>query len=203
VTTRFWMIRHGRISANVTGHWHGSTDTPLDEVGERQVERVAAWFADAGHPISAVYTSPLQRTHGTARGIAGALGLEAMPHDDLREYGIGELEGTHYSELLGELRFFERIREDPHWAPDGGESLHAVITRMRTSLEAFAARHPGEDVVVVSHGAAMGLLYGHLLHDDPFAWRDYHVENCSISEFRLHPEPALGRFNETGHLEEA
>ena len=201
MTTRFWMVRHGRISANVTGHWHGSTDTPLDEVGERQVERVAGWFRDAGHPVRAVYTSPLRRTHGTAAGIAAALGLEAEPLPALREYGIGELEGTHYGDLIERERFFDRIREDRHWAPPGGESLHDVVSRMRTALETLAARHPGEDVVVVSHGAAMGLLYGELLTGDPLAWRDYHVENCSVSEFRLHPEPGLGAFNRTDHLD--
>ena len=200
MTTRFWMVRHGRISANVSGHWHGSTDTPLDEVGEQQVERVASWFAQARHPVRAVYTSPLRRTHGTARGIAEALGLDAQPREDLREYGIGELEGTHFSDLFREIRFLDRIREDPHWAPAGGESLHEVLTRMRRTLEALADRHPGEDVVIVSHGAAMGLLYGELLAGDPLAWRDYHVENCSVSEFRLRPQPTLGLFNHVAHL---
>jgi probable phosphoglycerate mutase len=199
--TRIWLVRHGQIAANITAHWHGWTDSPLTDLGRAQVERVAGWFADAAHPVRAIYTSPLQRTHDTARGIAGSLGLEAEPVTNLREYGIGELEGTHYRDLVERVGFFDRIRQDPHWAPEGGESLHGVVRRMCDTFEDIAARHAGEDVVVVSHGAAMALTIAHLLHADPLAWDNYHVGNCSVSEFWLKPEPGVGLFNHTEHLD--
>jgi probable phosphoglycerate mutase len=199
--TRLWLVRHGQIEANRTAHWHGWTDSPLTDEGRRQVERTAAWFRSAAHPVTTIYTSPLQRTHDTARGIGRALGLEPQPVTELREYGIGVLEGTHYRTLADEHRFFEWIREDRHWAPEGGESLHAVVERMGASLADFVRRHPGEDVVVVSHGAVMALTVAHLLHADPLAWGDYHVHNCAVSELWLEPEPGLGLFNHTAHLE--
>lgn len=199
--TRIWLVRHGQIAANITAHWHGWTDSPLTDLGRTQVQRVARWFGDAAHPVRAIYTSPLQRTHDTARGIGAALALEPTPVTELREYGIGELEGTHYRELTERVGFFERIRADHHWAPPGGESLHDVITRMHGTFTDIAARHPGEDVVVVSHGAALALTIAHLLHADPLAWGNYHVGNCSVSEFWLEPEPGVGLFNQTHHLE--
>ncbi|HSG90701.1 MAG TPA: histidine phosphatase family protein [Pseudomonadales bacterium] len=199
--TRLWLVRHGQIAANLTGHWHGWTDSPLTDTGRTQVTRVAGWFADAAHPVAAVYTSPLQRTHDTARGIASALGLEAEPVLALREYGIGELEGTPYKALRDEHRFFDRIRDEPDWAPAGGESLRDVVTRMHDTFTDISARHAGEDVVLVSHGAAMALTIAHLLHADALEWGQYHVSNCSVSEFCLMPEPALGMFNSTAHLE--
>lgn len=200
--TRFWLVRHGQIEANLTAHWHGWTDSPLTEVGRAQVERVARWFAAAGHAIGALYTSPLQRTHDTARGIGAAIGLEPRPLFDLREYGIGELEGTHFPELRDRHGFFDRIREDPHWAPPGGESLHGVVSRMQDTFGDLARRHRGEDVIVVSHGAAMALTIARLLDTDPLAWGNYHVSNCSVSEFWLEPTPGIGLFNHTGHLDD-
>jgi broad specificity phosphatase PhoE len=201
--TRLWLVRHGQIAANVEGRWHGWTDSPLTDTGRRQVERVADWFRAAAHPVRAIYTSPLQRTHDTARGIGQALGLEPEPVRDLREYGIGDLEDTPFRELVDRLGFFERIRKDRHWAPSGGESLHGVVTRMQATLIALADRHPGEDVVVVSHGAAMALAIAQFMDADAQAWGNYHVSNCSVSELWLHPEPALGLFDHKDHLEGA
>lgn len=200
-STRFLLVRHGQIAANLTAHWHGWTDSPLTDVGRRQVDAVADWFVDARHPVSAIYTSPLQRTKHTAEGIGAALGIDVEPVTELREYGIGELEGTHYRTLVDEHGFFERIRADRDWAPQGGESLGGVVGRMHDTFVRLAAAHPGEDVVVVSHGAALALTISHLLHADPLGWGDYHVSNCSVSEFWLDPTPAVGLFNHTQHLE--
>ena len=201
MSTRLWLVRHGRIEANVSGHWHGSTDSPLDAVGRQQVEAVGRWFAGSGLKIEAIYSSPLQRTRHTAEAIGRALELDIKAHEDLREYGIGTLEGTPYPELMIPGGFMEQMRNDPHWSPQDGESLNGVVDRMRSATRAIADAHPSREVVVVSHGAAMGLLLGALLHDDPLAWRNYHVANCSVSELRLEPEPSLGRFNATEHLE--
>ena len=75
MSTRLWLVRHGRIEANVSGHWHGSTDSPLDAVGRQQVEAVGRWFAGSGLKIEAIYSSPLQRTRHTAEAIGRALEL--------------------------------------------------------------------------------------------------------------------------------
>jgi len=201
MSTRLWLVRHGQIAANVSAHWHGSTDSPLTDAGAQQASRVARWFADSAHPVGALYTSPLGRTRATADAIARALDLEPRAEPSLREYGIGVLEGTHYRELLERHRFFDRIREDPAYAPEGGESLEAVLVRMQRALHRIAATHRQQDVIVVGHGAATALTLAHLLEADPFAWSRYQIHNCSVSELYLEPEPRLGLFNHTAHLE--
>lgn len=198
--TRFWLVRHGQIEANITAHWHGSTDSPLTAEGRRQVERAARWFASESPPISAVYSSPLTRTRDTAEGIARALGHQVNPLPGLREYCLGEWEGVHYKELSEERQLLERMRADPHWAPPGGESLQGVLERMLDAFHATASRHPGEQVLMVGHGAAMAVMLAHLLEADAIGWHSYHLHNCSVSEFWLHPEPGLGRFNQVDHL---
>ena len=51
------VVRHGETSANLSGVWHGSTDTPLTERGRAQAARVAAFLAEAYADATAVYTS--------------------------------------------------------------------------------------------------------------------------------------------------
>ena len=202
MTTRLWLVRHGQIQANVDGRWHGSTDSPLTPTGQAQVAATGAWFKAQGRPITAVYASPLQRTFNTAAGIAGALGLPTQPEPALREYGIGVLEDTPFTTLKDELGFFERIFGDGAWAPEGGEAREAVEARIQEVLEALATRHAGEEIVVVSHGAALALGLARLLASPDHHWATLHKNNCAVSELCFTPAPELRQFNMTAHLGE-
>lgn len=199
--TRFWVVRHGQIAANVSYHWHGSTDSPLTETGRRQVEQVATWFEGNGRSLAAAYSSPLTRTRDTATGIASRFGLKVDPLPGLREYCLGEWEGVHFQELNEERQLLERM-SDRHWAPPGGESIHGVLERMLEAFHQVAERHPGEEVLMVGHGAATAVMLAHLLQQDALGWHSYHLRNCSVSEFWLHPEPGLGLFNHIDHLQD-
>lgn len=195
------LIRHGQIRANVTGHWHGTTDSPLTPEGRQQAERTARHLAGRDRAIGAIYTSPLQRTRHTAHAIQGHHPLELTEEPSLREYGLGELEGVLHRKLRDEHRLFQRVAEDPGYAPEGGESILAVANRMSEGLVRIADRHPGEVVVIVSHGAAIAIALAHFLDADPLAWTNYRIENCSMSELVLQPTPRLVRLNDTEHLQ--
>lgn len=196
---RLILIRHGQIAANLTQHWHGSTDSPLTDQGKEEVASVARHLQRSKRPISAVYASPLQRTRETAQGIATAIGQPLTLDGELREYGIGELEGTHYKDLQTQ-QFFARVAADHEYAPVGGESIGAVARRMISALQRITDRHPGTEVVVVSHGAALGIALGHVLHADPLRWTEFGIKNCSISELELRPTPRLLLMNSVEHL---
>ena len=92
--TALYLIRHGQIDANVSRLWHGSTDSPLNSTGEVQVEKMGKYVAEQHPDISAVYCSPLSRTRNTALPLAKFLDLEVVHDEKLREYAIGDLEGT-------------------------------------------------------------------------------------------------------------
>lgn len=194
------LIRHGQIEANVSGHWHGSIDSPLTAEGRRQAERTGSFLAKREQAIKAIYTSPLERTRHTAHAIQRHHDIELHEEPELREYGIGELEGKRYLDLHREHRFFQHVAENPHYAPHGGESLLDVAVRMSESMLRIAKHHSGEAVVIVSHGAAMGIALAHFLDAGPQAWTNYQVSNCSVSELVLHPQARLLTFNETTHL---
>jgi probable phosphoglycerate mutase len=198
---RVLLVRHGEIEANVKRVWHGSTDSALTERGREQVESVATHLAAVRPAITAVYTSPLMRTRHTAEGIANALGLSPQPVPALVEFGIGELEGVSYEALRTEHGFFERMMRDPDFAPSGGESVRLVVERVTGALRQLASSHPGEEIVAVGHGAALGLALAWLLHESHASWPRYQMSNCSVSELVLEPTPSLVSFDDTSHLQ--
>ena len=197
---RLLLVRHGQISANVERVWHGSTDSALTERGHAEAESVARLLVSDRFAPEALYSSPLERTRKTAAAIARATGLDVVPDAGLAEYSIGELEGESYAKLFQEHRFFDRIREDPDFAPPGGESPNQVVARVVGAFERIASAHPGRQVVVVGHGAAMGLAIAHLLGDAQAEFQKYHKANCALSELVFGDAPELVRFNETDHL---
>ena len=57
---RLLLLRHGQITANRVGRWHGSTDSPLTLRGRWQAWRTGRYLSK-NENLAAVYTSPLQR----------------------------------------------------------------------------------------------------------------------------------------------
>lgn len=199
-STTLYLIRHGEIDANVDRHWHGSTDSELNENGRRQAEQMASHVADNHPEISAIYCSPLLRTLHTALPLAKRLNLDLEPEDDLREYSIGHLEGTPYEVLKDEHRFFDSIAFSQDYAPEGGESPNQVCSRVVAVLMRRRQRHQGQSIAVVSHGAAMGIAMTHLLENRVFPFHNYHMVNTGYSKLVLSSEPRLEFFNMSEHL---
>jgi probable phosphoglycerate mutase len=193
------LVRHGETPANLEGIWHGSIDTPLTPRGVLQAERVASHVADRFPQVAAVYASPLQRARRTAEAIAEATRLAVRVDAGLGEYHLGTWEGKTYRELFRQLRLLECMREDPDFAPHGGESPRQVAQRISGALRRIADAHRGERVVVVTHGGALSIGLGLILDGDYREWKRV-MGNCAVTELVLDPEPALLSFNQTEHL---
>ncbi|MDJ0851515.1 MAG: histidine phosphatase family protein [Myxococcota bacterium] len=193
------LVRHGETQANLDGIWHGSTDTPLTDRGHAQAERVGKWTLEQRPDAAALYASHLQRARHTAAAIARLLGLEVRVDEELGEYDLGAWEGKTYVNLFEEHRLWHHMKSDPDFAPHGGESPRQVAERLASALHRIAAQHPGERVIVVTHGGALSLGLAQLLEGDYKAWTRV-MDNCSVTELTLHPKPSLLCFNETAHL---
>ncbi len=197
--TLLTIVRHGQTSANIDGVWHGSTNTPLTTHGHGQAAAAAA-FIEANHkPVRNIYASPLDRAQHTAEAIAGRLGLTPEIDSGLAEYDLGAWEGMSFEDLFQEKKLFHNMKADPHYRPHGGESPKQVGDRLVDALQRISSRHPGERVVVVSHGGALSIAFGLLLDNDYGSWTRM-MENCAITELALEPEPELVSFNHTEHL---
>jgi 2,3-bisphosphoglycerate-dependent phosphoglycerate mutase len=193
------LVRHGETPANLEGVWHGSTDSPLTARGLAQAERVAAFLAARG-PAASLYASPLERARRTADAIARATGLDVRTDPELAEFHLGSWEGLSYRELHERHRLWHHMKRDPDFAPHGGESPRQVSERLVAALWRIAAAHPGERVIVVSHGGVLSMALGALLDGDYTEWRRV-MANCAVSDLALEPQPALLSFNLTEHLD--
>ncbi len=203
-STRILAIRHGETAWNVDTRIQGHLDIPLNDTGRWQAQRLARALA-ARDTIHAVYSSDLQRAHATAQAIAQATGAPLATHPGLRERGFGLFEGKTYVEI--EQTWPEDSahwrQRTPHWAPAGGESLLQVRERIIHTLHELAARHPGQQIVLVAHGGVMDQLYRAATGQDLQAPRTWQLGNTAVNRLLWTPEGlSLVGWADTSHLED-
>jgi probable phosphoglycerate mutase len=201
-TTRIIAIRHGETAWNVDTRIQGQTDIGLNDKGHWQARQAAA--ALAHEPIAAIYTSDLSRAHDTARAIAQVQGLTPQTEVGLRERAFGIFEKRTWTEIEtlwpDEARQWrERV---PDWAPAEGESLLALRERIQHLTHALAARHVGEQIVLVAHGGVMDILYRLATQQALQAPRTWALGNAHINRLLWSPEGlSLVGWGDARHLE--
>ena len=162
--TEVVLIRHGVTPWNREQRFQGSIDIALAPEGHVEAGLTAARLQAmaAAQPVSALYCSELTRARQTAEPIARALGLPAVVEPGVGERHYGAFEGSTPEDL--ERDWAEpfrrwRAREPDFELPGGGETLRAFYERVLAALERLALRHPGERVVVVTHGGVLDCAY--------------------------------------------
>jgi probable phosphoglycerate mutase len=203
--TRIIAIRHGETSWNVDARIQGQLDIGLNDTGQWQARRVGE--ALASEPITAVYSSDLSRAHATAQQIAEKAGVPVIPHTGLRERSFGMFEGKTFDEIRTNWpdqanNWRQRI---PEWQPpEGGESLLALRERVTRTLQELAARHPGEQIVVVAHGGVLDALYRVATGQEVNAPRTWELPNGAINRLLWTAQGfTLVGWSDTSHLDDA
>ena len=155
------LARHGESVANLGDVWHGTTDGPLSERGRRQGAELAARY-DA---VENIYTSHLQRARLTAAAFSSGRGIEPKAHPGLHEIDFGAWEGLTTDQIREQ--FPDEWEDTRHVdVPRGGtgETVAGAGARLRRAVEEIAAAHPGERVLVFTHGgiirACLGAVIG-------------------------------------------
>ena len=203
-TTRLIAIRHGETAWNVDTRIQGQLDIGLNERGQWQARQAARALAE--EPIAAIYSSDLSRAFDTARAIGAVVGLEPEPHLGLRERAFGMFEGRTWAEI--EAQWPEDTRRwrdrEPGWAPTHGETLEQVRDRVALATEALAARHRGEQIVLVAHGGVMDELYRLATQQPMQAPRSWSLGTAAINRLLWSPQGlTLVGWGDTRHLEDA
>lgn len=156
--TELWLIRHGVTDWNIEKRYQGSTDIPLNAEGIAQARAAAAQLHV--EKFAAIYCSPMIRTRQTAHEISQVVDLPIFIDERLREGCQGEWETLLLDEidqLYPGMR--EKRRLDPvHNSPPGGETMLQVAQRVVQAANDIARAHPGQKVLVVSHGMALAGL---------------------------------------------
>lgn len=153
------LIRHA------TNDWVGerlagwTPDVHLNEEGQAQAVALARRLADV--PLSAIYSSPLERTLETAQLLAQAQDLSVQVRDGLGETRYGGWTGRALKELKDE-KLWPVVQVYPGGVRfPGGESMREVQARVVAELDAIRDAHPDQTVAVVSHSDPIKMAVAH------------------------------------------
>lgn len=201
--TRIIAVRHGETAWNVDARIQGQLDIGLNDTGRWQARRVGE--ALASEAITAVYSSDLGRAHETAQAVAEVAGIPVVADEGLRERSFGIFEGKTFDEIHETWpdhahNWRKRI---PEWQPpEGGESLLELRERVTRTMHELAARHPGEQIVVVAHGGVLDTLYRVATGQEVNSPRTWELPNGAINRLLWTPEGfTLVGWSDTQHLD--
>ncbi|WP_309116321.1 histidine phosphatase family protein, partial [Saccharothrix sp.] len=200
--TRLYLLRHGQTELSVARRYSGRGNPPLTDVGRRQAEAAARRLAKVDR-LTAVVSSPLDRAHQTAQAVAQAVGLDATTHDGLIETDFGRWEGLTFAEAAARDPQVHRLwLGDPGVPAPGGESFDQVHERVRRALHDLLDRHPGGNVVVVSHVTPIKQLLRIALDSGPSLLFRLHLDLASLSVVEFYPDGhcSVRLVNDTSHL---
>jgi 2,3-bisphosphoglycerate-dependent phosphoglycerate mutase len=201
--TRIIAVRHGETAWNVDTRIQGQLDIGLNDTGRWQAHRLA--LALAGETVAAIYSSDLFRAWDTALSISNAVGQPVQSVEGLRERGFGVFEGKTFKDieaLWPEQSVLWRKRV-PDFAPEGGESLLLFRERITSVVSQLAARHPGEQIVLVAHGGVMDVLYRAATRQEIQAPRTWDLGNAAINRLLWTPDGlSIVGWSDTHHLDD-
>lgn len=206
--TRFCLVRHGETDWNAQRRIQGNLDLPLNATGIAQAQAAARGLGAAA--IELIYSSDLARARQTAQAVAQATGRPLSLCAELRERRYGIFEGLTYDEA--QRRFPEVYAKfesrDADFAVPDGESLRQLAERVERALRRIARDHPGQTVLVVTHGGVLDIAYRLATGRALDAARDFVIPNAAYNWIDWQAEGAQGRFvlrtwGELLHLDEA
>jgi broad specificity phosphatase PhoE len=124
--------------------------------------------------------------------------------DRLREVGLGIWEGLTMAEI--EARFgavIQARRRDPVGVtPEDGESLPALADRGMEAMREIVARHPGDTVAMVAHGALNRVILLSVLGAPLSSYWRIRQDNAAINIVELARDRArVLLVNGTSHLD--
>jgi broad specificity phosphatase PhoE len=215
------LVRHGTTATTGTKLPGRAPGLHLAEAGVRQAEDVAARIARSTttttkttsearsngqtaqkgeqRGVTAVYSSPLERTRETAAPIAAAVGCDVQIDDALIELDVGDWTGLELKDAY----------KRPEWAtiqgyPSGftfpnGESFVEMQGRMIGALGRLRSRHPGETVVAVSHADPIRAAVAYAMGTHLDLFQRIVVSPCSLTAIALGDGgPTILTVNATG-----
>ena len=187
--TRILAVRHGETAWNVDTRIQGQIDIPLNDHGRWQAQQLAKVLAN--EEIHAIYASDLSRAFDTAQAVAQVHGLTITPQTRLRERHFGEFQGSTWDDIQHqwpEEAEQWRVRH-PEWTPrGGGESLVMMQERIQHLIDELAAPHQGQQVLWVTHGGVLDILYRLASGQNLQAPRTWGLRNTAINRLLWTPQ---------------
>jgi probable phosphoglycerate mutase len=204
MTTRLCIVRHGETAWNAEHRVQGQLDVPLNAIGQAQAQAAAKILSQ--EKFDAIYSSDLTRARQTADPVASFHSMEIRLDKDLRERHYGIFERLTYAEV--KVRYPEDYARfdarDPEYAFRTGESLKDFSARSIAIVSKLAHAHPGQSIVVFTHGGVLDMLYRHITGFPLSAERKFGIPNAGLNRIEMTAAGWQIRiWADTAHLESA
>ncbi|SEO03346.1 histidine phosphatase family protein [Paenibacillus sp. OV219] len=190
--TKIGLIRHGITEWNIEKRVQGQSDIPLNDTGRQQARSLANRLKSEEWDY--IFASDLIRAKETAEIIAQTMGLHVKTDERLREMYCGEIEGTTLDERVS------------RWGDEWGklelgiEDDETIMSRGMSFIEDISTSLPGEKVLIISHGALLGVTLKKLI---PHVDTEEHLKNTSITVLNLKSKWECELYNCARHLNES
>ncbi len=186
-TTLILLVRHGQTPTTGKVLPGRAPGLNLSEHGRDQATRVAQRLAAL--PVTAIYSSPLERTIQTAGPTAEDLGLPIYKEPGLLEGDFGDWTGAQLAELM-KLPEWQTVQQRPdQFRFPNGESFVEIRGRMATTLATLRSRHPGGTVVCFSHADPIRIAVSDALGNSLSKFQRISIGPCSVSAISYRTEP--------------
>jgi probable phosphoglycerate mutase len=173
------LVRHGTTAT--TGKVLPGRARGLHLSDQGRAEAAKAAEALSSMTVSAVYSSPLERTRETALAISERLGKPVVTERGLIECDFGAWTG----ESLAQLRKLPEWQTVQRWPSGfrfpGGESFVELQSRLTDTVGRICRTHPGQVVVAVSHADCIKVVLASVLGVPLDLFQRIVVAPCSIS----------------------
>lgn len=178
-STLILLVRHGVTPTTGQILPGRAPGLHLSEAGEKQAREVAERLD--GLPLTAIYSSPMERAVETSGPTAEQFGLSPVICDGLVECDFGEWTGEKLTEL-STLPEWKTVQKTPsEFRFPGGESFTEMQDRMIGTLGGIAARHRGEVVACFSHADPLKTAVAHLSGTPLDSFQRISTDPASIS----------------------
>lgn len=202
MTTNILLVRHGQTDSNVKDYYMGWSAEDLNETGYTQARRLSARLAKL--PITAVYTSPLQRVVSTANILAEPHKLAPNAWQDLIEINVGDWQGLHTNEIKQKWPgLYQQWQIDPSdIIMPNGESLNEVTERAVRALKQILEANWEKQALIVTHDIIVKVIVAYALGVTNRIYRRFRISNASLTNIMIADgDYRILTLNDTAHLE--
>lgn len=198
MTTRIFLIRHGRTNWNKQKRYCGRLNVGISREGKQQSVKLRNRLHEVC--FDKIYCSVKKRALETCRIIFGETRFTKVAA--LSEIHFGVLEGMCYEEIMRKYgSVYVNWIKDPHrHRLPKSEPTSAFKKRVVTAINKIASDNAGKTVAVVCHGGVTGIFLSSLKKSRDF-WR-YVPKAASLTVIEYKKgKPQVKKFNDIKHLE--
>lgn len=181
-STKIIFVRHGMTDFPKDRlYCDDREDPPLNELGLLQAQMAASMLAN--EHVDIIITSPLQRTLMTAEAIANKTKLQLQTNYDLKERPFGIWDGLYFDAIEKDFPDgYQSWKKNPDtFVPEGGESIHDLLARVKKAIEKIILLHHGKTAVIVTHVGPIRVMVSHSLNMPLQGYRQLTIDYGSLT----------------------